>query len=343
MATNKLALIRYKTIDGCLGNRYRKWTLESLIEKVSEALYEYEGIRDGVSRRTIQADIQLMRSDKLGYNAPIVVRERKYYAYSDPDYSISNSPIQDADLDKMREVVSVLRQLNGFQYFEDMSDLVARLENTLQQRTAGGRSHIQFEGNGQLKGLHFVTPLHRAIVRKIPLLIEYQSFKASVPGQAVYYPYLLKEYRNRWFLIAKPRKGKTIVTLALDRMVEVQEMAADGFVEYDGVDFDRYYDDTIGVTKSARDRGRKVVLWVHPRHAPYVLTKPLHGSQELLKQDDGGAIICICVVLNFELERELLGFGEFVKVLSPRNLKNRIAERIERAKELYRDLPQRQP
>jgi len=335
MATNKLALIRYKTIDNCLRNRYRKWTLENLIEKVSDALYEYEGIKDGVSKRTIQADIQLMRSDKLGYNAPIVVNDRKYYTYADADYSISNSPINDADMEKMREVVSVLRQLNGFQYFEEMSDLVARLENTLQQRATGGRSHIQFEGNGQLKGLHFITPVHQAILRRVPLLIEYQSFKAAVPTQGVYYPYLLKEYRNRWFLIARPKKGKALATLALDRIVEVQEMAANGFVEYDGVDFERYYADTVGVTKSARDRGRKIVLWVHPRHAPYVLTKPLHASQELLKHDETGTIIRICVVLNFELERELLGFGENLKVLSPRDLQRRITRHIAQMQVLY--------
>lgn len=337
MATNKLALIRYRTIDNCLRNRYRKWTLESLIEKVSDALYEYEGIKDGVSKRTVQADIQLMRSDKLGYNAPIVVKERKYYTYADPDYSISNSPISDADMEKMREAVSVLRQLNGFQYFEDMSDMLARLENTLQQRSAGGRSHIQFEGNGQLKGLHFITPLHQAILRKIPLLIEYQSFKAATPTQRVYHPYLLKEYRNRWFLIAKPKKGKTLVTMALDRIIDLQEMAANGFVEYDGVDFERYYADTIGVTKSERDRGRKIVLWIHPRHASYVLTKPLHASQELLKHDETGAIISICVVLNFELERELLGFGETMKVLSPRDLQRRIVRRIVQMEALYKD------
>ena len=33
MSINKLALIRYKAIDECLRNRYRKWTLEDLIEK----------------------------------------------------------------------------------------------------------------------------------------------------------------------------------------------------------------------------------------------------------------------------------------------------------------------
>ena len=83
MATNKIALIRYQTIDKCLQNHFRKWTLEDLIEKVSEALYEYEGITSGVSKRTIQGDIQVMRSDKLGYNAPIVVREKKFYEYED--------------------------------------------------------------------------------------------------------------------------------------------------------------------------------------------------------------------------------------------------------------------
>ncbi|MCB0840421.1 MAG: phytanoyl-CoA dioxygenase, partial [Bacteroidetes bacterium] len=87
MPVNRNALIRYKTIDKCLQNRYRRWTLEDLIEACSEALYEYEGIDKGVSKRTVQSDIQMMRSDKLGYNAPIIVLEKKYYTYEDPDYS----------------------------------------------------------------------------------------------------------------------------------------------------------------------------------------------------------------------------------------------------------------
>ena len=114
MATNKLALIRYKTIDNCLKNRFRKWTLEDLMEKVSDALYEYEGISSGISKRTIQGDIQMMRSDKLGYNAPIVIVDRKFYTYDDADFSITNSPINDTDMQKMKEIVSVLKHLNGF-------------------------------------------------------------------------------------------------------------------------------------------------------------------------------------------------------------------------------------
>ena len=81
MSVNKNALIRYKTIDKCLQNRYRKWTLEDLIDACSDALYEYEGIDKGVSKRTVQADIQIMRSDKLGYFAPIIVLDKKFYTY----------------------------------------------------------------------------------------------------------------------------------------------------------------------------------------------------------------------------------------------------------------------
>ena len=102
MPANRNALIRYKTIDNCLRNKYRRWTLEDLIDACSDALYEYEGITKGISRRTIQMDIQMMRSEKLGYNAPIVVYDNKYYKYEDEEYSITNTPLSEQDLKVMR-------------------------------------------------------------------------------------------------------------------------------------------------------------------------------------------------------------------------------------------------
>ena len=60
------ALIRYKTIDRCLRNSYRRWTIEDLVDACSDALYDMEGIRKRISLRTVQGDIQMMRSDKLG-------------------------------------------------------------------------------------------------------------------------------------------------------------------------------------------------------------------------------------------------------------------------------------
>ncbi len=335
MSINKLALIRYKTIDECLQNKFRKWTLEDLIEKVSDMVYEYEGIETGVSKRTIQADIQLMRSDKLGYNAPIVVKDRKYYTYEDPNYSITNMPINQMDVEKLKEVVSVLKQFNGFNYFEEMTEMITKMENNLNKSTKQSRNCIQFESNRQLKGIEHINPLYHAILNKKSLLVEYKSFKASKSQQTIYYPYLLKEYRNRWFLIAKPKRTATLITLALDRIVEFTEAKEESFVEYQGPDFDTYYDDLIGVTKTAKDKTWNVVLQIDRQNAPYILTKPIHHSQKLLQQDTDWIVVVIQVVLNFELEREILGFGESMKVLSPRILVNKIKRRLEKANHIY--------
>lgn len=126
MPANKNALIRYKTIDRCLRNRYRRWTLDDLVEACSDALYDMEGITKGVSMRTIQADIQIMRSDKLGYYAPIEVYDNKYYRYSDPDYSISNMPITEEDYDL------VVRAINTINEFKEGGD-VAKLDEILME------------------------------------------------------------------------------------------------------------------------------------------------------------------------------------------------------------------
>ncbi len=335
MSINKLALIRYKVIDDCLKNKLRKWTLEDLIDKVSEVLYEREGIENGVSKRTIQGDIQIMRSDKLGYNAPIEVSDRKYYYYGKDDYSITKAPISDADVSKLKEVIDLLKQFNAFQYLDDMSEMITRLENNLYKSTQQTSNYIHFEENSQLKGLHFIAPLYQYIRNRQAISINYQSFKAKSAATQVYYPYLLKEFRNRWFLICASKKGKVLFNLALDRMHSIEEAKEESFIPHNGVDFDRYYDDLIGVTKSSTDRAHKVILHFNRFSAPYVLTKPLHSSQQLIKEDENGIIVRIDVVLNFELEREILGFGESVQVLAPRLLQNKIKKRLQQAMQSY--------
>lgn len=336
MAVNKLALIRYKTIDDCLRNRMRKWTLDDLIDKVSAVIYDMEGIVTGVSRRTIQSDIQVMRSDKLGYNAPIIVTDKKYYSYEDKAYSITKAPISDADVEKMKEIVGVLKQFNTFNYFDEMSDMIAKLENNLYKSSNPKENYLQFESNKLLKGLQYINPLYQAIRNKRSLLIEYKSFKARQSANAIYFPYLLKEYRNRWFIICKPKRTKFLITLALDRILDFQELPNEPFVPYEGIDFETYYSDLLGVTKSHNDRAHKVTLEIDKYNAPYVLTKPIHPSQKVVKENEDSIIITIHVVPNFELEREILGFGECMKVLGPRFLTSRIQRRLEKSVANYR-------
>ena len=113
MPANKNALIRYKTIDNCLRNRYRKWTLDDLVDACSDALFDMEGITKGVCTRTVQMDIQIMRSDKLGYNAPIEVYDRIYYRYADPDYSITEMPLSADDCKLIKEAIALLSNKEG--------------------------------------------------------------------------------------------------------------------------------------------------------------------------------------------------------------------------------------
>ena len=169
MPVSRNALIRYKTIDTCLRNRFRKWTLEDLVDACSDALYEYEGIDKGISKRTVQMDIQLMRSEKLGYNAPIVVKDHKYYTYEDPEYSITNTPLSEQDLKVMSEAVELLKQFNGFSYFSGMGDIISRLEDHVTSVRQKTTPIIDFEKNNSLTGLNYLNDLYQAILKfKIP-------------------------------------------------------------------------------------------------------------------------------------------------------------------------------
>lgn len=132
MPVNKNALIRYKTIDRCLRNKYRRWTLDDLVEACSDALYEAEGIARGVSVRTVQADIQVMRSDKLGYEAPIEVYDNKFYRYADENYSISNSPLTADMCQLISDAVARLNQYESCGSTDGLRTILSRVKQQLE-------------------------------------------------------------------------------------------------------------------------------------------------------------------------------------------------------------------
>ena len=130
MPVNKNALIRYKTIDNCLRNRYRRWTLDDLVEACSNALYDMECITKGVCARTVQMEIQIMRSDKLGYNAPIEVYDRIYYKYADPDYSITEMPLSIEDCKLIKTAIILLESKKDTDN-EDTINVLNKIQNRL--------------------------------------------------------------------------------------------------------------------------------------------------------------------------------------------------------------------
>ena len=131
MPVNKNALLRYNIIDRCLRNRYRRWTIEDLVDAVSDALYDMEGISKSVSIRTVQSDIQIMRSDRLSYNAPIEVYDQKYYRYADPNYSITDMPLTAEDFNLIAKAVEMLGKVEGKIELQQMGGVLARVKKRL--------------------------------------------------------------------------------------------------------------------------------------------------------------------------------------------------------------------
>lgn len=341
MPVNRNALIRYKTIDACLRRRNRKWTLEDLVDACSDALYEYEGIRKGVSKRSIQLDIQLMRSEKLGYNAPIIVLEKKYYTYEDVGYSIANIPLTQQDLGTLNEVVTILRQFKGFTHFREVDDMVNRLQHKIQMGKSAQRSLIDFEKNEQLQGLEHLEGLYTAIVAQGVVEMEYQSFRSKAAQVFIFHPHLLKEYRNRWFVLGLRNEQLKPQIFALDR-IKAFSNRTDVPFRYDATLDAEWLQDTIGVSKTSGQEKFLVKFWISKEQTPYVLTKPFHHSQQLLEnRADGSAVFSIEVVHNLELEREFLGFGQDLEVLAPRLLRKRMIDRLNWARANYLDEEQK--
>jgi predicted DNA-binding transcriptional regulator YafY len=82
-------------------------------------------------------------------------------------------------------------------------------------------------------------------------------------------------------------------------------------------------------------RPMKVVFFAQRKTTPYIMTKPLHPSQEIEEERADGTVFSLNVIWNFELERELLGFGESIEVLLPHRLREGIKRRLEKALKGY--------
>lgn len=338
MPLNRATLIRISTIDKCLQNHYRRWTIDDLMDACTDALAEYEGRSNPVSRRTFQNDLKLMRSDRLGYNAPIVVRQNKYYEYEDPDYSITHLPLNDEGLDALNSALDILRQLQGFPQLASSIDTISKLNEQISRQTGSTAPAMDMEHVAGYRGAQYIGVIYDAVRKRQPLKIEYQSFKARESESYVVYPYLLKEYRNRWFLICEKSTNRTpqVNIFALDRIHSVEHDKEHKFMKCVDFDPEHFFDDTIGVTKQIGDKARRVVIRIDRQQTPYVESKPFHKSQKVEQRfKDGSIQLSLKVVINNELERLILGYGGYAEVIAPPEFRERVAKSVRIAARHY--------
>ncbi len=327
MSINKNAYLRYQVLDKCFSNRYRMFFIDDLLDEVNKALEEFNGDGSKVERRQLFDDIKFMESE-AGFSIPLErIRQGKkvYYRYSETNFSIQNQKISDDEIETINAALMVLLRFRGIPQFEWVNEIFPKLQSAFQDEEP--KEIISFDQNEYLVGLDNLPTLYKSITHKSALHIAYQSFKETKPKQLIIHPYYLKQFNKRWFLFGLNGKDKLIYNLPLDRIKGISQ-SSEKYIENTTLDFKEYFEDIIGVSFTPNEKPLKIKLKVKNDVAPYILTKPLHGSQKKVEENDEFLIIEIVVIPNFELKQLLLSYGNGIEVISPLNYREEIRSNI---------------
>lgn len=125
-----------------------------------------------------------------------------------------------------------------------------------------------------------------------------------------------------------------LYTLPLDRIKGIKPDSTK-FKKNIVANFKEYFEDIVGVSFNANSKPIKIKLQLDNEITPYILTKPLHGSQKKLESNEKGLIIQIELIPNHELKQLLLSYGEGLEVISPKSYRKVIVDTITKMNNIY--------
>jgi predicted DNA-binding transcriptional regulator YafY len=335
MFTTKHQLVRYNKLDRCFQNFGKEYSIDDLLEAVNEAISEHDKNSSGVEIRTLRKDIQFMRSTS-GYDAPIETIKGIngfYYRYSDKSFSIYKSPLNDTEIEQLKKAVSILQRFEGSPEFEWVNEIAPLLNDKFSLKSQE-KEVMSLESNIDYKGYNLITPIFNAIINKTVIKIKYKPFNTS-EYEITFHPYFLKQYNSRWFVFGyNEYNHNSQWNLALDRINGDIEKTKNKYKD-DTTNWQDFFEEMIGVSKEKDEQSEEVKLVFNKEQAPYIKTKPFHGTQKYKVLEDDSMEVRINVIINYELEMKILSFGEKVKVISPERLMIKIKERINKQLENY--------
>jgi predicted DNA-binding transcriptional regulator YafY len=336
MPINKDALVRYRVINRCLISKTKKFPTK---EELQEACQEALGL-NYISLRTIVKDLEDMRyNEELGFIAPIEYsKKQKGYFYSDPNYSTDKIPLKENDLNALRFAAGVLNQFSQISMLKDFSGTVSKiLEAVNINRILSEESQldfIEFDKAEHIPGGPMLEKIVNAIQSGNQIHFSYKKHGSNEIKSYILEPYLLKQFKNIWYIIGREPDSEKIKTFGLDRVLEVEELAKAYTI---AEDFDRkkYFKHSYGIT-SYHGEPDEIVLQVKRKAADYIKALPLHSSQEILNEDDQYTEIKLLVYPTYDFLVQLLSYGSNLKVLKPESLKNSIIATLEETLALYK-------
>lgn len=334
MPVTKNALLRYRVIDKCLRNRMKPYPgIEEMREACEQLLYGSS--RGHISVSTIEKDLRDMRENEvLGFFAPIrYSRENRGYYYEDDAYSIDRKPLKPDELAAIQFASETLLQFREAGVFSVFSSAIEKIFGQLHIVSTLGNPDdnevVQFESIPRAKGLELIPSLYDAVRNRQEILLIYRKFGSESNDRLTFHPYLLKEFRNRWYVTGYSTSRRKVISLGLDRILDMH-LTGDQFTRMPDFDPRSYFRDSYGITEAGL-KAERVVLRFEPTQGPYLRSQPIHDSQQILEDDAVSFVISLNVRLTYELRQMILGYGPDVRVLEPPSLAEEIRELHQRA------------
>lgn len=174
-----------------------------------------------------------------------------------------------------------------------------------------------------------------AIREQRRLSFTYAGFSRSRPQRDIEFcPYMVKLYRQRWYMIGLKTDAGEIRTYALDRVKEMHLLTASYELPPAG-ETESLFSNLIGIT-SSKAPVRRVVVRTTPERAKYLRALPLHSSQRE-SIHDRYSLFSYRLQLNYELVHEIMSWGSDATVEEPVELKAMVTTELRRALAGYDD------
>lgn len=332
MPVNKNVLLRYRVLDRCLRNAHREYDAKDLLKECNKEL-EAAGFTP-VKLRTIYDDLKKLGEEP--YNAPIEklpgYANEHVFRYEDSSFVLPLVTLDKDDKELLHKTIEMLKAYDGVPQYQWVTALLAQIENG--NGVNEMRRYVEFQNNPDLMGIEHFQTLLGAIMEKQALHVVYKPYGKEDIAMNLY-PYYLKQFNDRWYLVARVQGYESLTVLAIDRINRIELLHVD-FVGTDA-DMEEFFDNVIGVTVYENKPVQEVRLRISEKRYPYIETKPLHWTQTELKGESGNGwrVVRLRVKVNNELEAAILYFGDDVEVLAPESLRKQIGERIKCLAKMY--------
>ena len=315
MAISRSAYKRYRLIDSLLRNIYKPYP--TLIDIQNECSYK---LNISPSLETLQKDISNMKKSEE-FDAPIVFcRNNLGYYYSNPNYSINSIPLTDSDILSIKEALDLIKNLGGGNRVnERFSDAIQKILATYKEEFPDSdtkRKIILTDYVEGAKGYENFNTLFKACKNQCPVSFSHYSYNNREFKVIIVHPILLKEFENRWYLVAYSESHKSIRTFGLDRIYEPLHLKRK-YIDSDEKEVESYCNDIYGVYPIENQPKQMITFLTSIKITNYFEAYPIHISQKSEKNESGSSFFTIDVVPSMELIRLFRSYGKNLEVINP--------------------------